>query len=156
MADQGFKTWTVTEPYVDLHCALGEGPYYEKETNSIRFVDLKKNRLHTVSLDQGPSSLKTIEADVPIGVTADIEGVSSAERILVGLKYGLATMDRATGKYEYLTKFADGGEGDKRLRGNDGAVDPHGRFWIGTMNDFYLNGAWAEGMILFFPAPFTT
>ncbi|KAL8350363.1 hypothetical protein RB601_001239 [Gaeumannomyces tritici] len=151
MADPSFKTWTVTEPYVDLHCALGEGPYYERETNSVRFLDIKRNRLHSVSLDEGPASLKTTELDVPIGVTADIDGVSPAVKILVGLKYGMATLDRATGKYEYLSKFADdAGADDKRLRGNDGAVDPHGRFWIGTMNDFYLDGVWPEGFLVRF------
>lgn len=24
---------------------------------------------------------------------------------------------------------------EKRMRGNDGAVDSKGRFWVGTMND---------------------
>ena len=73
-------------------------------------------------------------------VTADIEGVDPAEKLLVGLKYGLAVLDRQTGEYEYLSggKYGGGeGEGDvERTRGNDGEVDPHGRFWVGTMTDF--------------------
>lgn len=148
MVGQDIQTWEVTEPWINLHCALGEGPYYEEGHNRLRFVDLKKNRLHTVSLDKGPDSLETLEIDVPIGVTADIEGVDPADKILVGLKYGMATLDRKTGEYEYLTRFKD--EDDKRLRGNDGAVDPHGRFWLGTMNDFYLNGVWPEGFLMRF------
>lgn len=136
MAAEPFQTWHVSEPYVNAHCLLGEGPYYERRTNRLRFVDIKKHRLHSVALDEGPASLTTTELDVPITVTADIEGVDPAAKILVGLKYGLATLDRAAGIYEYITKFAaDGAPDNARLRSNDGAVDPHGRFWLGTMTD---------------------
>ena len=132
MADESFQTWQVAEPWVNCHCKLGEGPYYEKGTNSLRFVDIMQHRIHMVSLDEGPASLKTFQLDVPVGVTADIEGYDPKDKILVGLKYGLAVLDRKTEKYEYLTKLDE----NIRLRGNDGAVDPHGRFWMGTMTDF--------------------
>jgi sugar lactone lactonase YvrE len=128
------QTWTVTAPYVDSKCQLGEGPYYEKETNTLRFLDIMGHRLHTVDLSKGPSSLTTMQLDTPISVTADIEGVNPAEKILIGAKYGLAILDRKSGKYEYLAKLNK--EDNKRLRGNDGAVDMHGRMWIGTMSDF--------------------
>jgi sugar lactone lactonase YvrE len=145
MGDQEYQTWDVEQPpYLNIHCSLGEGPYYEKATNSLRFVDIQKKQLHTVSLAQGPESLQTLQLDVPITVTADIEGVDPAEKILVGLKYGIAILDRKTGEYTYLTKFHDG-EGNARLRSNDGAVDPHGRFWLGTMTDFGLGPFKPEG-----------
>jgi sugar lactone lactonase YvrE len=133
MAD--LQTWTVTEPYVDCKCRLGEGPYYEKQTNTLRFVDIKGWRLHTVDLAKGPSSLTTLQLDTPISVTADIAGVDPAEKVLIGAKYGLAVLDRKTGQYEYLAKLTEG-EPNKRLRGNDGVVDPNGRMWLGTMSDF--------------------
>jgi sugar lactone lactonase YvrE len=126
--------WTVDEPWLDLHCALSEGPFYEKETNSVRFVDIKKKHVHTVSLDQGISSLKTIQLDICPTVTADIEGVDPRERILLGVKYGLAVLDRARGTYEMLAQFND--DDNERLRSNDGAADPRGHFWVGTMTDF--------------------
>lgn len=66
-SDREMKTWRVTEPYLDLHCALGEGPYYETATHSLRFVDIKKKQLHTVDLKVGPSSLKTLQLDMPVG-----------------------------------------------------------------------------------------
>ena len=93
------QQWTAGEPYINLHCGLAEGPYYEKQTNSLRFVDIKKKRLHTVNLAEGPSSVKTIQLDVPIGVTADIAGVNPAEKILVGIKYGVAVLDRVLGRF---------------------------------------------------------
>lgn len=147
MADSGFEEWTVTEPYLNLHCKLGEGPYYEEATNTLRFVDIINKRLHTVSLTDGPESVKTIQLDVPVTVTADVEGRDPQDTILIGVKYGIALLDRKTGKYEYVAKFAavDGQE-NQRLRSNDGAVDIHGRLWLGAMTDFGLGEIQAEGM----------
>lgn len=147
MAGSGFQEWTVTEPYLNLHCKLGEGPYYEETTNILRFVDIINKRVHTVSLSEGPDSVKTIQLDVPVTVTADVEGHDPQDKILLGVKYGIALLDRKTGTYEYLTKFAAAdGQVNERLRSNDGAVDPHGRFWLGTMTDFGLGEILKEGM----------
>ncbi|KAK4216123.1 putative regucalcin protein [Rhypophila decipiens] len=142
------EEWVVTEPYMDLHTALGEGPHYEPATNTLRFVDIINKRLHTVDLAAGPSSLKTLEFDVPVTVTADVEGYNPQEKLLIGAKYGLALLDRKTGQYEYLegAKFEEG----ERTRSNDGEVDPHGRFWIGTMTDFGLGDFRDEGSLYTF------
>jgi sugar lactone lactonase YvrE len=147
--DPEIKTWTVTEPYLNIHCGLGEAPYYEAETNTLRFVDIKKKQLHTVDLAAGPASLKTLQLDMPVGVTADIEGVDPREKILVGGKSGIYILERKTGKYELLKRFHDTTEQDERLRSNDGAVDPQGRFWIGVMNDFWVGSPKAEGEFLY-------
>lgn len=147
-----FQEWTVSEPYLNVHCKLGEGPYYEEATNSLRFVDIISKRVHTVSLGAGPDSLETIQLDVPVTVTADVEGRDPRDEILVGLKYGVALLDRRTGRYKYLARFAaaeggvEGAQDNERLRSNDGAVDPHGRFWLGSMTDFGLGDVQAEGM----------
>lgn len=149
-----FQKWSVTEPYLDLHCSLGEGPYYEESNNRLRFVDIKKKQLHTVDLTSGPGSLHTLQLDMPVGVTADIEGVDSRKKILVGGKSGIYMLDRETGHCELLKKFHDTEEKDERLRSNDGAVDPQGRFWLGIMNDFWVGEPQAEGESehhLFFP-----
>lgn len=138
------QQWTAGEPYIHLHCGLSEGPYYEKQSNTLRFVDIKKKRLHSIDLAKGPSSVKTIQLDVPIGVTANIQGVDPAKKILVGLKYGVAVLDRETEKYEYIGKVNE--KDNDRTRANDGAVDPNGRFWLGTMTDFGLGDFQAEGM----------
>ncbi|RWA14253.1 hypothetical protein EKO27_g873 [Xylaria grammica] len=131
------QEWHVTKPYLHLHCALGEGPFYEATTNSLRFVDIKKKRVHWVNLDEGPASATTTQLDTPVTVTSDIEGVDPRERILIGVKYGIAVLDRKTGKYEYIARFAE--SDNERLRSNDGAADPHGRFWLGSMTDIGLD-----------------
>ncbi|KAK3937245.1 hypothetical protein QBC46DRAFT_393106 [Diplogelasinospora grovesii] len=149
MAEQtSMQEWQVTEPYLDLHCQLGEGPFYEKATNTLRFVDIIKKQVHTVSLSEGPGSLKTLQLDSPVTVTADVEGYDPQDKILIGVKYGLALLDRKTGKYEYVTRFAASGEeGNARIRSNDGEVDPHGRFWLGTMTDFGVGPFKPEGSL---------
>jgi len=144
------KRWNVTEPYLNIHCGLGEAPYHEAEHNRLRFVDIKKKQLHVIDLAIGPSSLKTIQLDMPVGVTADLEGVDSRDKILVGGKHGIAVLDRKTEKYEYLQRFYESTERDDRLRSNDGAVDPQGRFWIGTMNDFHVGPPQPEGTLFRF------
>ena len=140
------EEWKVEEPYVNLHCALGEGPYYEKATNTLRWVDIIKRQLHTVSLERGPDSVVSLALDTPPGVTADVEGLDPQDKILVGAKYGLALLDRKTGKYEYIAKFTE--TDNERLRSNDGAVDSLGRFWVGTMTDFGLGEVLPEGKLL--------
>lgn len=139
MAEGNSKEWTVQEPYLNLGCKLGEGPYYEESTDSLRFVDIINKRVHAVSLKEGPESVKTIQLDVPVTVTANIEGIDPKEKILIGLKYGIAVLNRSNGQYEYVARFASAHQDHKdneRLRSNDGAVDPHGRFWLGSMTDF--------------------
>ncbi|KAI0127795.1 hypothetical protein BJ170DRAFT_387522 [Xylariales sp. AK1849] len=147
-AKPAFQEWEVKEPYIKLHCALGEGPYYEEATNSLRFVDIIKKQLHTVDLGKGPDSLSTLQFDIPIGVTADIDGVDPQEKILIGAKNGMAVLHRKSGKYEYVTKFF--AEENMRIRGNDGAIDPHGRFWLGSMTDFGQGSVQPEGALYLF------
>ncbi|KAI3392561.1 hypothetical protein diail_5503 [Diaporthe ilicicola] len=151
MAGANLQEWTVDEPYLNIHCKLGEGPYYEKATNTLRWVDIFNHRVHTVSLTEGPESVKTVQLDTPVGVTADVEGSDPQDKILIGIKYGIALLDRKTGKYEYIARFwsADG-QDNERLRSNDGAVDPHGRFWLGNMTDFGKGEFQNEGGLYFF------
>lgn len=132
--------------FAEPHCKLGEGPFYEAESNTLRFVDIIQRRLHTLDLTAGGSSLTTLQLDAPVTVTADIEGVDPREKILIGVKHGLAVLDRKSGAYEYVTRLGEGG--GERLRTNDGGADPRGRFWLGTMTDFGLGPFQPEGEFL--------
>ncbi|KAI0902296.1 SMP-30/Gluconolaconase/LRE-like region-domain-containing protein [Annulohypoxylon nitens] len=140
------QRWNVMLPYIHLQCGLGEGPYYEPARHYLRFVDIKKKRLHIVDLYKSKSDIgeqvKTIQLDTPVTVTADIDGVDPRERIAIGAKYGVAVLDLRSGKYEYVSRFSSAAEGasdNERIRSNDGAIDPHGRFWLGTMTDIGLD-----------------
>lgn len=147
-AIQKMEQWVVKEPYLNLHCKLGEGPYYEKETNQLRFVDIKGKRLHAVDLTQGPESLKTTQFDIPVGYTANIEGVNPSDKIIVGGKKGVYMFDRKSENLRLLKAFTDDVQNEKqsgRLRSNDGAVDPWGKLWFGSQTDFDYEPPKAEG-----------
>ncbi|TVY79293.1 Regucalcin [Fusarium oxysporum f. sp. cubense] len=137
------QQWTVEKPWLETHCLLGEGPFYEESTGNLRFVDIRNKRLHYVKMAEGPSSLKTIQLDVCPTVTANIAGVDPQERIAIGVKYGLAVLDVKKETYELIQPFEQ--PANERLRSNDGGVDPLGRFWLGTMTDFGLGPFKPEG-----------
>jgi sugar lactone lactonase YvrE len=86
------KKYKITEPYLHVSCGLGEGPFYERDSNSLRFVDIVKNKLHTVQLDKGPSSHKQWDLDFSIGTTADIEG--NDQEFIFGGKSGYGLFNR--------------------------------------------------------------
>lgn len=142
------QRWEIQEPYLSPNGDLLEGPFYEPENNCLRFVDIIQRKLHVIDIAEGPSSLKTIDFDIPVGVTADIEGVDSKDKILIGGKAGIAILDRSTGKYEYIKRFYDDADEarDDRIRSNDGNVDSEGRMWIATMTDFHAEPCKPEGI----------
>lgn len=57
---------TALEAYLDIQCGLGEAPFYEEASHSLRFVDINKKKMHVVDLNQGPSSLQTFDLDVAV------------------------------------------------------------------------------------------
>ena len=44
------------QPYLRIDCGLGEGPHWEEASNTLRFVDIVKRKVHTVDLNKGSSS----------------------------------------------------------------------------------------------------
>ncbi|KAL6925155.1 hypothetical protein ACHAPO_002102 [Fusarium lateritium] len=139
------QQWTIEKPWLETHCLLGEGPFFEKSTDTLRFVDIRNKRLHYVKVAEGPSSLRTVQLDVCPTVTANIAGVDPQERIALGVKYGLAIFDVKKETYELIQPFGE--PANERLRSNDGGVDPLGRFWLGTMTDFGLGPFKPEGAV---------
>lgn len=132
------KKYQITEPYLNLQCGLGEGPFWESSSNSLRFVDIVKKKLHVVNLTQGPSSHKQFDLDFSIGCTADIDdGSEGGEEFVFGGKSGYGVFNRRTGEHRVIRAMwndaerQDDGGGqpgvgknkEERMRSNDGAVD---------------------------------
>ena len=126
------KRYKITEPYLDLNCSLAEAPFHDVSRNLLRFVDISKNKLHTVNLVEGPSSHKQIDLEHSIGTTADIEG--NDDEFIFGGKYGYGIMKKYTGEYRWIKPMwsdaerQDDGGGktgvsatkEERMRSNDG------------------------------------
>ncbi|KAI4120550.1 MAG: hypothetical protein LQ338_006935 [Usnochroma carphineum] len=142
------KRWEVEEPYLHLHCGLGEAPYYEEASHTLRFVDIVKEKLHTVDLKKGPSSHQIHDLETAISTTALIEG--TGDKLIVGAKLGYATLQLGSKKLDYIKKYWDERDGPgkaERMRGNDGAVDAAGRYWVDTMNDPMVQEPTNEGVV---------
>jgi hypothetical protein len=131
------KQIKVTEPWLKTSCGLGEAPFWDKKSNTLRFLDIVKKQLHVVNLNEGPSSHKTIDLPFSIGCTANIEG--NDDEFIFGGKEGYGIANKKTGELRYIKKFWSDEEVQNgrahRSRSNDGSVDSHGRFYVGTMND---------------------
>ncbi|KAL9582660.1 MAG: hypothetical protein Q9212_003163 [Teloschistes hypoglaucus] len=135
-------------PYLHLHCGLGEAPYYEETSSILRFVDIVKEKLHTVNINEGPRTHKIIDLDTAISTTARVEGKD--EDLIVGAKLGYAYYKPESNKLEYIKKVwnaSDGAGKEERMRCNDGAVDKAGRYWVGTMNDPKVTSPSNEGVL---------
>ncbi|KAJ9293402.1 hypothetical protein DTO271G3_7898 [Paecilomyces variotii] len=130
------KTITA-EPYLDIHCGLGEGPFWEENKNVLRFVDIMNKSIWYVDLTVGPSSARHHQYEYSIGVTCDLQGVE--DKVLFGGKHGVGVADKHSSNYRYIQRFwtpeevAKGNE--ERMRANDGAIDSQGRFWVSAFND---------------------
>lgn len=141
------KKYKVTEPWLKTTCGLGEAPYWEQSTNTLRFFDIVKQEMHTVDLNEGPSSHKIIHLPFSIGTTADIEG--NDDEFIFGGKSGYGIMNKKTGDVRYIKKMWETEEAQEgkehRMRSNDGSVDVKGRFYVGTMNDPLVHEPSPEG-----------
>ena len=131
------KQIKVTEPWLKTSCGLGEAPFWDKKSNTLRFLDIIKKQLHVVNLNEGPSSHKTIDLPFSIGTTANIEG--NDDEFIFGGKEGYGIANKKTGEPRYIKKFWSDEEVKSgkanRMRSNDGSVDSQGRYYVGTMND---------------------
>ncbi|KAE8152596.1 hypothetical protein BDV25DRAFT_150691 [Aspergillus avenaceus] len=144
-----FQKWTVTEPYVDISGTLLEGPFYDKAKNEFRFVDIWEQKFYVLDLAKGPDSLKTLDTSASIGVTANIDnsGEAYSNKVIVAAKHGYALLERDTGELSYISKAWDNPDKAHRMRFNDGAVDSHGRFWAGSMNDPKVQSPVSEAVL---------
>jgi sugar lactone lactonase YvrE len=107
-----------------LAAELGEGPLWWN--GALWFTDIKQDRIHR--FDPGTGQGKSWEAPVAPGFLAPFpDGV-----FLVGAKLGLFRFDSGSGNLRFLEAVEPDRLGNRL---NDGAVDPKGRLWFGSMDD---------------------
>lgn len=129
------KQYSITSPWLQTDCGLGEAPFWERTRNHLRFVDIVKKHMYFVDLDHGPSSLQKHQLDFSISTTADIRG--NSEEFIFGGKLGYGLYQRGTGATRWLKRMwndekrtsDDGGTPRKgetreqRMRSNDGMLE---------------------------------
>lgn len=137
---ESIKKYTISEPFLDLNCQLGEAPFFDRPRNTLRFVDILGKQLHTIKIGEGPSSHAELNLPFSIGTTADIEGDEA--RFIFGGKFGFGILSKDTHSVEQIKTWpvdtvsneSAGKDGATNfMRSNDGAVDSKGRYWVGVM-----------------------
>lgn len=106
-----------------LDAALGEGPRWDAAGERLLAVDIEGRVLHRFHPATGEH--RALELGERIGVATPVEGGG----LLLALQSRLALLDEATDTLETLVELPHGGD----VRANDGACDPAGRFFVGTM-----------------------
>jgi sugar lactone lactonase YvrE len=113
-------------PCSDASADLGEGVVWDHAQNELLWVDVHAGVLHRGR--PGPAmveELGRIELGCPLGAVAPVEGGGW----IVAAGPGFARLS-PDGELTWIAKPA---AGQPELRMNDGACDPAGRFWAGTM-----------------------
>ena len=101
------------------HAQLAEGPRWDSRAGRLLWVDIEAGGIHVLD---GPS----VACGTRVGCVAPWHG----DTVLAALEDRLAAVDLATGAVRTLAAIPHAHPG---LRANDGACDPAGRFWFGTM-----------------------
>ena len=110
---------------LEANAALAEGPRWDARIARLLWVDIKGKALHRFD----PATGEDIATPLPSMVGAAAP-TADPDRVLVALEDRLAIVDVNTHELESLADIPHPHGG---MRANDGAVDPSGRFWIGTM-----------------------
>lgn len=106
---------------------LSEGPRWDEENQELLWVDILGCRFHraTVTADGRPDRVRTITVDRHVGAVAPVAGGG----YLLAAGPGFVFVDAGGA----IRELAQPEAGHPEVRMNDGACDPQGRFWAGTM-----------------------
>ena len=109
-----------------LGAELGEGPLWSARDEALWFVDIKQKRIHRYEPITG--NKQSFDAPAAPGFLVPLPD----GQFIAGLKTGLHTFNPLTGRFT-LRHTVEPHQPDNRL--NDGAVDPSGHLWFGSMHD---------------------
>jgi sugar lactone lactonase YvrE len=106
---------------------LSEGPRWDDERQELLWVDILGCGFHraTLKADGSPDQVRTMALDRHVGVVAPVTGGG----YVLAAGQGFLFVDEAGAVGELAQPEA----GHVNVRMNDGACDPQGRFWAGTM-----------------------
>ena len=108
---------------------LGEGPRLDPRTGEVLWVDITAGRLHRCLWEDGRlRTLAVIEVGRHLGAVAPVDGAGRGWIAAAGQGFAHVGEDGTVTVLDE-PEAAKGG----RTRMNDGACDPQGRFWAGSM-----------------------
>lgn len=122
------------EPMGEVRASLGEGPVWDERSGQLLWIDIVSHRLFRTALATGRTDSLCLPH--PIGVV--VPRVSGG--YMAALEDGFWSLDDEGRAERVAAVEAD----DPGTRFNDGACDPQGRFWAGTMA---WDGSAAQGSL---------
>ncbi|MGX6447023.1 SMP-30/gluconolactonase/LRE family protein [Patulibacter sp. S7RM1-6] len=111
------------EPFGATLAHHGEGPVWDAAGERLLWLDITGRAIHATALDG-----VTTTVGLPDAVGAVVPAADGG--LLAAVGTGFVRVELPTGGIEPL---ADTPPADLPVRMNDGAADPRGRFWAGTM-----------------------
>ena len=117
-------TAAAVELVLDARAELGEGPRWDARGQRLLWVDIMRGRVHAFS--PARAGCRSVDVGRPVGALAG----RADGGLVLAVADGFARLDWDSGQVTMLATV----EGDRpQNRMNDGACDPAGRFWAGTM-----------------------
>jgi sugar lactone lactonase YvrE len=113
------------ELILDAGAELGEGPVWDARARALLWVDVTAGQVHRFDPATG------VDERFDVGRLVGKAVPTTSGRWLLAERDGFAFLDPSRGEREPV---ADVEANDPRTRMNDGACDPAGRFWAGTMH----------------------
>jgi sugar lactone lactonase YvrE len=110
---------------IDAHASLGEGPVWDAERRELLWVDIDSGLVHRFSSEDGSTSVLGVDQPVSLAVPRAGGGLALA------IRDGFALLDDGAANVE-LVAPVESRDPDSRM--NDGACDPAGRLWAGTLS----------------------
>jgi len=108
----------------DARAELGEGPIWDAASSRVLWVDILQGRVHRFDPVSGHDEIREIGR--PVGaVTPSRDG-----SIVLATTRGFERLEWETGRVSTIAEVEADRPGNRM---NDGACDPAGRFWAGTM-----------------------
>lgn len=108
----------------DIACTLGEGPSYDRHTDTLWWFDITDRKLFEWRFAEG----KPIIHELPF--MASVIARVDSDRQLLAAEDGLYLRECASGRLTLHHRLESDNSG---TRSNDGRVHPCGALWIGTM-----------------------
>ena len=114
------------QPIFNISTEHGEGPLWDAEKQQLYWVDLLQGKYHKG--DWNTHQIETFSIGQPIGFLALRE---KKEGLVMGVRDGFGFFNEQQSSFKLIDPSPE--QHNDKVRFNDGAVDPMGRFFGGTM-----------------------
>lgn len=126
---------TDVELVCDVRAELGEGPIWDYRRKRLVFVDIHRQQIHEFEPRTGHH--RVLSPGLPVSAI----GLRASGGWIAAAGGSFVEIDAESGR---LLPLVEVEAESRRTRMNDGAVDPAGRFWAGTMS---LDGVAGQGTL---------